>query len=118
MNSASDRAPNDVLQDHLDKAKQGSLEQDIFRNYAEDVVLLGGYGIHRGHEGVRFLAKLLEEQLPGAHFQYETVQVEEDIAFLEWTASANNGATVKDGADSFVIRNGKITAQTIHYTLG
>ena len=26
-------------------------------------------------------------------------------------------ASVQDGADSFVIENGKIVAQTIHYTL-
>jgi hypothetical protein len=117
MTTSSDRTPSDVLQDHLDKAKQGSVEHDISKNYVEDVVLLTGYGVHKGHEGVRFLAKLLEEQLPGAHFQYETVQVEKDIAFLEWTASADNGATVNDGADSFVIRHGQIVAQTIHYTV-
>lgn len=81
------------------------------------MVLLTGYGVHKGHEGVRRLAKLLEEQLPGAHFQYRTVQVEEDIAFLEWSAQADNGASVEDGADSFVIRNGQIVAQTIHYTV-
>lgn len=93
------------------------MEEDVSKNYAEDIVLLTGYGVHKGHEGVRFLAKLLEEQLPGARFEYRTVQVEGNIAFLEWSASADNGASVKDGADSFVIRNGRIVAQTIHYTV-
>lgn len=38
------------------------------------------------------------------------------FAFLEWTAT-ETGAKVEDGADSFVIEDGKIVAQTIHYTV-
>jgi len=40
-----------------------------------------------------------------------------EIALLEWTASTPSGARVQDGADSFVIRGGRIQAQTIHYTV-
>ena len=37
-------------------------------------------------------------------------------AFLEWTASGPT-ARVRDGADSFVIRDGQIVVETIHYTV-
>lgn len=40
-----------------------------------------------------------------------------DVGFLEWTARAADGSRVEDGADSFVIRDGRIRAQTIHYTV-
>lgn len=39
-----------------------------------------------------------------------------EVGFLEWTAEADGGR-VDDGADSYVIRNGRIVAQTIHYTV-
>lgn len=39
-----------------------------------------------------------------------------EMAFLEWTA-ASKKAIVEDGADSYLIRDGRIVAQTIHYTI-
>jgi hypothetical protein len=49
-------------------------------------------------------------------FEYRTRLVESELAFLEWTARAD-GTWVEDGADSFLIRDGRIIAQTIHYTI-
>jgi hypothetical protein len=39
-----------------------------------------------------------------------------ELAFLKWTARCPR-AEVGDGADSFWIRDGRIVAQTIHYTV-
>ena len=39
------------------------------------------------------------------------------MGFLEWTGEADNGARVEDGADSYLIRDGRIHAMTIHYTV-
>jgi hypothetical protein len=38
------------------------------------------------------------------------------VAFLAWTAEVEH-ARVRDGADSFIIKDGWIVAQTIHYTV-
>lgn len=111
------RTARAVLKDHLTKAKRGSVEDDLAENYAESAVFLTNYGVHRGHDGARGLAALLQRQLPDAQFTYKNVQLEGEVGFLEWTATASNGSTVEDGADSFVIRGGKIVAQTIHYTV-
>lgn len=111
------RTVYDVLNDHLEKARFGEIEDDLARNYAEDVVLLTGYGIHHGHDGARDLDKLLQRQLPDAEFTYQTVETEGDVGFLEWSATSSNGNYVTDGADSYVIRDGRIVAQTIHYTV-
>ncbi len=35
---------------------------------------------------------------------------------LKWTGHSSAGS-VRDGVDSYVIRDGRIVAQTIHYTL-
>jgi hypothetical protein len=51
-----------------------------------------------------------------ATYRYIQLEVHDDVAFLEWTASGIN-ATVSDGADSFVIRDDRVQTMTIHYTV-
>jgi hypothetical protein len=41
---------------------------------------------------------------------------EGDLLFLEWTADAAQ-TRVDDGIDTFVFRDGLISAQTVRYTL-
>ena len=60
---------------------------------------------------------MLKEEVPDANFHYGTRLAEGEMAFLEWTAEGH-GVRVDDGADSFLIRGGRIVAQTIHYTVG
>jgi SnoaL-like domain len=112
------RSTRDVLEDHLRLRRRGAgkVEEDITRNYAEDVVLLTGFGVFRGHDGVRRSAQILHEQLPCARYQYLTRLVDGEMAFLEWAARCPT-ARVEDGADSYLIRDGRIVAQTIHYTV-
>lgn len=66
-------------------------------------------------DGLRELAEFLRRELPESSFEYSTVLVEGEIAFLEWKGRSAS-AEVDDGADSYLIRDGKIIAQTIHYT--
>lgn len=112
------RSARAVLDDHLRESMCGSVEVDLARNYAEDVVILARRGVFHGHDGMRQLNRILMTELPGAIFDYRTTLVEGEVGFLEWTArSADGRATVRDGADSYVIRRGRIVAQTIHYTV-
>lgn len=110
------RTPRQVLEDHLDKYKTGSVEEDLKLNFSKEVVMLTTFGVYRGHEGMRQLADLLWEQLPEMTFTYENFQVEGEVGFLEWSADSKS-TYVKDGADSYVVRDGLIVAQTIHYTV-
>ena len=110
------RSTREVLDAHLRLRQEGATAEDVARHYAEDVVMLSAMGVHRGREGVCYLAGILSEQLPNASFTYRTLQVDGEYAFLEWTARAD-GARVKDGADSFVVRDGRIVMQSIHYTV-
>ena len=116
MDELRNRLAEEVLEDHLRESRSGSLEDDLARNYAEDVVLLTGRGLHRRHDGVRELNRILMDALPNARFEYRTQLVHGEMGFLEWTAEAD-GARVEDGADSYLIRSGRIIAQTIHYTV-
>lgn len=116
MDQTRQRPAAEVLRSHLQEGKHGTVDEDLPRNYAEDVVILTGCGVYRGYDGMRQLAQLLREQLPNMRFEYRTVLVEGEVGFLEWRAEAD-GAKVEDGADSYVIRDGRIVAQTIHYTV-
>jgi hypothetical protein len=105
-----------IFLDHLARACSGDLEGDLAANYSPNCVLLTTYGRFVGHEGRRAAAKLLSEQLPDPTYHYRQKSVEGEVAFLEWTAEAR-GARVRDGADTFLIRDDRVLVMTIHYTV-
>jgi hypothetical protein len=129
----SGRTAQEVLDDHLNLAEdwgaqEGAeriteediervVEEDMRRNVSEDIVILINRGTFHGYEGVRHLARMLAEELPEhTAFEYTYKAVEGRMGFLEWSYEDAN-VRVKDGADSYLIEDGKIVAQTIHYTV-
>lgn len=117
MTHANRRTTREVFEDHLHLRKSGATADDIARNYADDLVVISGTGVHHGRDGVRETARILNDYLPDAEFDYHTTLVEGEYAFLEWTGRSRKGVEVYDGADSFVIREGRIVFQSIHYTV-
>ena len=90
------RGTDEVINAHLEQGKRGSIEEDLPRNYGEDVTVFIADGVHHGHDGVRALAERLRRELPSARFEYTTVLCDGDVAFLEWTgprATAHRSAT-------------------------
>jgi hypothetical protein len=116
MPGNTNRSAQEVFEDHLRLRKEHRTEEDIDRNYAEALVVLSGTGKNLGRDGIRETARELANYLPNGTWEYANVLVEGEYAFLEWTASSDNGV-VCDGADSFVIRDGRIVFQSIHYTV-
>ena len=110
------RSADDVFEDHLHLRSLGDVETDLEKNYADDIVLLCELGVLTGRDAVRKSARRLGLQLPEAEFQFPTREVRGEYAFLVWTARSQQ-FEVNHGADSFVIRNGRIVAQTIFYRL-
>jgi hypothetical protein len=53
---------------------------------------VSSWGVRRGHDGVRELARLLRSQLPDCTFAYELRLVEDGIGLLEWSADAAAGS--------------------------
>jgi len=116
MDNLADRDALAVFDDHLRLADEGDLDADLERNVAADVVVLTGRGIFHGHDGVRELARQLMEEIPSGEWVYGPRRVAGRMAFLEWTVESGP-FRIPDGADSYLIEDGKIQAQTIHYTL-
>jgi len=105
------RSAKQVFEDHLRRRRQGKLEKESAKNYADEMVLLTARGVFHGKKGLRSAPF---RELPCARYTYRTQLVDGDMAFPEWTARCD-GTCVDDGADSFLIRDARIVAQTIHY---
>jgi len=110
------RQTREVLKDHLRLRSVGDLETDLERNYADDVVGLCELGALKGRAVIRKSARRLGLQLPDAEFQFPTRLIEGEHGFLVWKARSER-FEVEDGVDSFVIRGGRIVAQTIFFRL-
>lgn len=107
--------PQEVLNRHLELSRSQS-EQDFLECYREDSFVLMRSGVRRGIEGIRACYRQLNRELPNARYTYKVVVVEQEVGFLAWSADSETHF-VSDGVDSYVIRDGYIRAQTIHYTL-
>jgi hypothetical protein len=108
------RTTEEVFLDHLELRKAGRLDEDIRRNYAENVVIVSNFGSFFGHDGVRQSARLLGMLLPGHRYKFDSLLIHKQIAFEEWEGESEQ-VTVTEGIDAFVIKHGKIVVQTIYY---
>ncbi|MFE7266480.1 nuclear transport factor 2 family protein [Streptomyces sp. NPDC057592] len=108
------RTPQVVFADHGKRLGTGDLGL-ISANYTEDAVFVTPERILTGHQGVREGIGRLLADLPGADWQL-TPRFAGNVLSLQWTATTATHE-VTDGVDTFVFRDGLISAQTVHYTL-
>lgn len=113
---ADDRSTEEVVGDHLAARDRGDLEADLAANYADDVVLLSADGATRGIDAVRTSAERLFDELGPSTFDYRAVVIEGAYGFLAWSAESDT-RRIDDGADSYVVRGGRIVMQSVHYTV-
>ena len=103
----------DVLDHHLKCFGDGDLD-GILSDYAPMAVLFTPEGPLKGPSAMRplFQAMFAEFKKPGASFAMKQLSVEGDYAYIFWTAeTADNVYEV--GSDTFVVRDGKIVAQSL-----
>ncbi len=102
----------DVLDHHLNCFGEGDLK-GILSDYAPGAVLFTGEGVLKGKDeiGPLFQAMIAEFAKPGSAFTLKQSYVEGDYAYILWTAETTDN--VYDiGTDTFVVRDGKIVAQS------
>ncbi|MDO5577363.1 MAG: hypothetical protein Q4F84_09810 [Fibrobacter sp.] len=105
-----------VLESHILFLVSWNIGADIETNYSADCVLVSSYGVFHGWDGLRNAAELFEIQVPEANLLYTRKSWYAEVAFLEWQANSDK-TYIDNGADTYVIRNGKIVIQTSHYTV-
>ena len=102
----------DVLDHHLKCFGEGDLE-GILSDYAPSAVLFTADGALRGVNAIRplFQAMVAEFGKPGATFSMKQQFVEGDHAYILWSAETADNV-YELGTDTFVVRDGKIVAQS------
>ena len=102
----------EVVENHLKCFGEGDLK-GILSDYAPGAVLFTPNGPLRGVDAIRpmFQAMIAEFGKPGASFSMKQQSIEGDYAYILWAAeTADNVYEV--GTDTFVVRDGKIVAQS------
>lgn len=102
-----------VLGHHLEMFDEGDLE-GLMSDYAADAVVVTESGILEGHDEI---SAMYEELLPefshsSVTFSLDERTVVDDYAFIVWHAETPANE-YEYAADTFVIRNGEIVAQTL-----
>lgn len=110
------RSTKEVFESHLMFTLDWDIDTDIETNYSSDCFLLTSYGAFLGRMGIKKAYSFLESQIPDADFLYCSKSFHNNVAFLEWQAESDD-TYVDNGANTYVVDNGKIVAQTIHYTV-
>jgi len=102
----------DVLDHHLKAFDQGDLN-GVLSDYAPDAIFFTKDGALKGVDAIRqlFEALIAEFGKPGATFNMKQQVVEGDYAYILWTAETADNI-YELATDTFVVREGKIVAQS------
>ena len=110
----SKRTPEETFGHHAQTLMAEDLD-GILADYTDSSYLVSPSGVLHGKSAIRgFFADLLTA-LPQANWDVKTTYVE-DILFLEWTADSKL-ASVSDGVDTFIFKDGMIHIQTVRDTI-
>lgn len=110
------RTTKEVFENHIMLVLDWEQELDVEKNYSSECCLLTSIGMFHGHDGVRRFYKIMNEKCPEADYLYFNRMCCGEVAFLEWQAESAE-FYIEDAAESFLIRNGQIVSQTVHFTV-
>jgi hypothetical protein len=110
----SKRTPEETFGHHAQTLMAEDVE-GILEDYTDSSYLISPSGVLHGKNTIRGFFTDLVTALPQAKWAVKTTYVE-DILFLEWTADSKP-ASVSDGVDTFVFKDGMISIQTVRATI-
>jgi uncharacterized protein (TIGR02246 family) len=109
----SKRTPQQIFEHH-GQALGAEDPEAVVLDYTDDAYVVTAAAVLQGKEAIRnFFVNLLQE-LPKAQWDLNTTFVD-DVLYLEWSADSAR-ASVSDGVDTFIFKDGHIRLQTVHYT--
>lgn len=106
------KSTNDVIAHHLKAFAERDLN-GVLSDYAADAIFFTHHGPIYGADRIRTLFQTLVTEFakPGARFSLQQQVVEGDYAYILWTAETADNV-YELGTDTFVVRDGKIVAQS------
>src|SRR5215475_479112 len=106
------KSTKEVLEHHQKALKQGDINQ-VMSDYAPGAVLFTKDGTLNGRDAIRHMFEtfIAEFAKPGTTLNGKQQLVDGDYAYVVWTAETIDNV-YEMGTDTFVIRQGKIVAQS------
>jgi ketosteroid isomerase-like protein len=103
---------SDIVNQHLKCFAERDLD-GVLADYSPDAVLFIPGGPLRGHAAIKpfFQALVSEFSKPGATFSMRQQHADGDYAYILWNAETADNS-YEAATDTFVVRNGKIVAQS------
>ena len=103
---------SDVLDRHLNSFFKYDLD-GILADYSSDAILFTPAGPLKGPAAIKPLFQTLvsEFEKPGSSFMIQHRSIEGDHGYILWTAETADNS-YQFATDTFVVRNGKIVAQS------
>jgi hypothetical protein len=110
----SQRTPQEIFTHHAQALGSEDLDATLL-DYADDAVLITPDSVLRGKEGARQFFASLFQAVPQAQWGMRTTYVD-NLLFLLWTADSTT-ASVSNGVDTFIFKDGLIQYQTVYCTI-
>ena len=108
------RTPEEIFAHHGQALGAEDLDATVM-DFADTAVLVTPDGVRRGKDAIRNFFDGLFKALPKAQWGLKTIYMD-NLLFLEWTGDSAR-ASVSDGVDTFIFKNGLIQAQTVRCTI-
>jgi ketosteroid isomerase-like protein len=105
--------PKEVFEHHGAAIGKGDVDE-ILKDYTEDSVMFTKEGPLKGLKALRpAFEELVTKLMPpgGTSFEMKRMDILGDIVYICWSSESKH-AKIPLGTDTFVIRNGKIVAQS------
>ena len=109
------RSTQQVFEDHVAAIESGDIAK-IMADYADDAIMVLLDGASVGKEAIRAGFEQLLGGFPNLNFGEAKIAVEGDTLLTFWSAECDT-ATMPQGVDTFVIRDGKIQRQTAWFVV-
>ena len=110
----SKRTPGEIFAHHGQALGAEDLDATVM-DFADTAVLVTSDGVRRGKDAIRNFFDGLFKALPKAQWGLKTIYVD-NLLFVEWTGDSAQ-ASVSDGVDTFIFKDGLIQTQTAHCTI-
>jgi hypothetical protein len=113
LSDAAPGSPEQIVEHHLSAAAAGDVD-GVVGDYADNAVLITPAGQTKGKEAIRkaFAGLFAPGQAPRPKLEVQRKYFTPEIGYILWVQNPGKPEEVR-GSDTFVVRKGKIIAQTV-----
>ena len=113
LGDAAPGTPEQIVAHHMAAAASGDVD-GIIADYADTAVVITSGGVMRGTAALRKMFAGIFGGAPGSRAPIEVQQkfFTREVGYIVWVQNAGKPEELR-GSDTFVVRKGKIVAQTV-----